>query len=134
MFSETSLESTMRAHASAVRHRLRNPAPIRPQPKPETPVIKNSGYRVPRMANRPYSIKWREIVASTAGRHGLTEKDLLSPDRYVPTVRARAEAMWLMHRYTDMTISAIGKRFGRDHTTVLHNLRKNGPTIEARFA
>ena len=90
-----SIEAQMRAHAAQVRYRLRNARPKAPEPlpEPETPSFKNSGFVFVETANRPYSSRWREIMANTSARYGVSEQELLGPQRTKEIVHARAEAM-----------------------------------------
>ncbi|WP_456705579.1 helix-turn-helix domain-containing protein [Bradyrhizobium sp. USDA 4452] len=59
----------------------------------------------------------------------ITMADLKSARRTALVVRARQLAMYLAKRVTSKSLPEIGRRFGgRDHTTVLHAVRK----IEAK--
>jgi len=52
-------------------------------------------------------------------------RDLLSPRRTDSIVRPRQIAMYLSHEMTTKSYPELGRRFGgRDHTTVLHGVRK----------
>ncbi len=55
---------------------------------------------------------------------------LLSAQRAVRLVFARQVSMYLLKRQIGLSLAAIGERYGRDHTTVLHAVR----AIEARRA
>lgn len=55
---------------------------------------------------------------------------LLSSQRNVRLVFARQVSMYLMRKRIGLAFAAIGERYGRDHTTVLHAVR----AIEARRA
>lgn len=64
------------------------------------------------------------IARSVAKKHHISFTDLISARRSVHLVRARQEAMWLMRKYTVLSLPHIGKILGnRDHTTVLHGIR-----------
>lgn len=68
-----------------------------------------------------------EIVLEVLQSHpGITVADLKGPRRGVPVVRARMEAIYAVRtQRPDMSLPAIGRWFGgRDHTTVLHSVRK----------
>ncbi len=58
------------------------------------------------------------------------EAALLSAQRNARLVFARQVAMYLMRKQIGLALAAIGERYGRDHTTVLHAVR----AIEARRA
>lgn len=75
------------------------------------------------------------MVCRIARRHGLTRADLTGPSRLRTIVRVRMLAMAVLaRRFPDMSLKQIGRHFGgRDHTTVLHALRKmNGPGYSHR--
>lgn len=66
-----------------------------------------------------------EIARAVAAHHGMTRADLISQCRSVSIVRARQIAMYLAKALTPHSLPEIGRRFGnRDHTTVLHALRR----------
>lgn len=68
-----------------------------------------------------------DIVYEVLASHpGITVADLKGPRRSTPIVRARMEAVYAVRmQRPDMSYPAIGRWFGgRDHTTVLHSVRK----------
>jgi chromosomal replication initiator protein len=73
-------------------------------------------------ARRPDAHQVQEAVAA---RLDLTVDDLLSPNRTAPVARARQLAMYLTRELTDLSLPAIADAFNRrDHTTVLHAIRR----------
>lgn len=76
---------------------------------------------------------WKLIIAEVADAHDVLIADLLSPRRAVRLVHARHEAMWRLRNETTMSLPMIGKRLGgRDHTTVLHGIRKHEERLGAK--
>lgn len=69
---------------------------------------------------------WRFLLALTALRTKIPAKAIISEARTADVVAARSEAIALVHLHTQGSLPAIGKLFNRDHTTVLHTLRKLG--------
>ncbi len=66
-----------------------------------------------------------EIQKATAEQFGLKQSDLISPGRARALARPRQAAMWLAKQLTTRSLPDIGRRFGgRDHTTVLHAVRR----------
>jgi chromosomal replication initiator protein len=65
-------------------------------------------------------------IQSTAARYfGVTRSELLSTSRHSSIVLPRHVAMYLAKEMTTSSLPEIGRRFGgRDHTTVLHGVRK----------
>lgn len=73
----------------------------------------------------------RRIIAQVAAWHGLTYSDIIGPGRTAPLVLARQDAMVAVDlavraRGTTLSLPALGRIFKRDHTTLLHSLRKRG--------
>ena len=66
----------------------------------------------------------RHIIAQVSADLGVTVPDMISDGRLEPVMLARRQAMWLIARDTQMSLPAIGKLFNRDHTTVLHAIRR----------
>jgi chromosomal replication initiator protein len=65
------------------------------------------------------------IQEATSGALQLVQTDLTSAKRGRQVVYARQVAMYLCRELTDLSLPAIGQRFGgRDHTTVLHAHRQ----------
>lgn len=66
-----------------------------------------------------------EIQKTVADHFGLKQADLLSERRTRSVARPRQIAMYLCKQHTTRSYPDIGRRFGgRDHTTVLHGVRK----------
>lgn len=70
--------------------------------------------------------KLRLILAAVAFKHGVSVNDLKAKRRDKIAARARHEAMWRVKKKTLFSFPKIGRVFGgRDHTTVLHGVRKH---------
>jgi len=68
-----------------------------------------------------------EIQKTVAEHFQLKQTDLLSDRRNRAVARPRQIAMYLCKQHTTRSYPDIGRRFGgRDHTTVLHGVRKVG--------
>jgi chromosomal replication initiation ATPase DnaA len=63
------------------------------------------------------------VIQSAANLYGVTAEAVLSPSRDAQDVRARQAACWLL-RARGLTLPAIGRALGRDHTTVLYACNK----------
>jgi chromosomal replication initiator protein len=73
----------------------------------------------------PRKVKIEEIQRVVARRYNVSRGDLLSSRRTANVVRPRQIAMYLAKTLTLRSLPEIGRRFGgRDHTTVLHAVRK----------
>ena len=66
-----------------------------------------------------------DIQKATAEHYGMKQADLISERRNRAIARPRQAAMWLAKQLTTRSLPDIGRRFGgRDHTTVLHAVRR----------
>jgi chromosomal replication initiator protein len=66
-----------------------------------------------------------EIQKATAEHFALKQADLISERRNRAIARPRQAAMWVAKQLTTRSLPDIGRRFGgRDHTTVLHAVRR----------
>jgi chromosomal replication initiator protein len=73
----------------------------------------------------PRRVKIEDIQKVVASHFNVSKTDLLSARRTRAIVRPRQIAMYLAKTMTPRSFPEIGKRFGnRDHTTVLHAVRK----------
>ena len=73
----------------------------------------------------PRRVKIEEIQKLVASRYNVSRTDILSERRTAAVVRPRQIAMYLSKVLTPRSLPEIGRRFGgRDHTTVLHAVRK----------
>ena len=143
MTSSTSPHTAVRAesllrHYAEVRARLMN-FPVKVKEKP--PVKMLVAIQEEPMAPLPVVLdtvplnmlttpSWRFLVALAAVRHGVSSEDILGPRRVRTLIVARCDAMGLMYQHTPASLPRIGLCLNRDHTTVLHALRKIGKTFK----
>ncbi len=73
----------------------------------------------------PKRVRVDDILRIVAKHYNVTRADLLSQRRTANVVKPRQVAMYLAKTLTLRSLPEIGRRFGgRDHTTVLHAVRK----------
>src|SRR6266581_5949048 len=73
----------------------------------------------------PKRVRIEDIQRTVARQYNVSRADLLSSRRTANVVRPRQIAMYLAKTLTLRSLPEIGRRFGgRDHTTVLHAVRK----------
>ena len=73
----------------------------------------------------PKKVKIEDIQRLVANHYNVSRADILSSRRTATVVRPRQIAMYLSKQLTLRSLPEIGRRFGgRDHTTVLHAVRK----------
>ncbi|RUA05238.1 MAG: chromosomal replication initiator protein DnaA [Gammaproteobacteria bacterium] len=72
-----------------------------------------------------------DIQKESAKHYGVIVSDLSSSSRKQNIVLARQMAMFITHEMTSLSLSKIGKNFGgRDHSTVLHAIKKIKQKVE----
>jgi chromosomal replication initiation ATPase DnaA len=73
----------------------------------------------------PKKVKIEDVQKLVASHFNVSRGDILSARRTANVVRPRQIAMYLSKLLTPRSLPEIGRRFGgRDHTTVLHAVRK----------
>ena len=83
----------------------------------------------------PKRVKIEDIQRTVARQYNVSRADLLSSRRTANVVRPRQIAMYLAKTLTLRSLPEIGRRFGgRDHTTVLHAVRKIEGLVDTDFA
>lgn len=73
---------------------------------------------------KPEPIKIDTIIDEVAKTYNVSRQDILSNRRTSDLVLARQVAMYISKQTTDLSFKAIGEEFGKDHTTVLYNVRR----------
>ena len=122
------------------------PAPKPPRPRPVSPFVAVKERRKHKLFLRAieeideygnivvhelFTPPWKRIACEVAAKHQVSMTDLFSARRDQMVVRARHEIFWRCRYETTMSLPQIGKRFGdRDHTTVLHGIRKHTQRME----
>jgi hypothetical protein len=113
------------------------------EPEPEQPsepvlILAPRPLRILSIEGEPQEPKERwyrveDIIRAVRFRTGVTTRDLLSARRTANVVLPRQIAMYIAKTLTIKSLPEIGRRFGgRDHTTVLHAVRKVRALMEAQ--
>jgi chromosomal replication initiation ATPase DnaA len=70
----------------------------------------------------------REVLAEH--HHGISIGELLGDSRARPIVRARQHVWWeIRNQRPDAAITAIARRFNRDHSSIHHGIKMHGARI-----
>ena len=74
-----------------------------------------------------------ELILEVVTEHfGITEEQIMSKSRSSDIAKPRQISMYLCKKLTDLPLDAIGQLLGgRDHSTVIHGVRKISEEIEA---
>ena len=100
-------------------------SPIRSPAPPLTVEAAEIAIRDLIRAREPKRVKIEDIQKLVASHYSVTRADILSSRRTATVVKPRQVAMYLSKALTLRSLPEIGRRFGgRDHTTVLHAVRK----------
>ena len=93
------------------------------QNKPMETFAKEKGKAPLDMLLEPSS---RFLIKLACIRHGVSQRNMMGKSRNVQIAAARHDAIGLVYQHTKNSMPAVGRLFKRDHTTVLHSLRKLG--------
>jgi chromosomal replication initiator protein len=74
------------------------------------------------MANN--ALKMLEVIGYTCAEAEITQQELLGRSRINRIVIPRQVAQYLSHVLHNVKIVEIGRFFGNDHSTIIHNIRK----------
>lgn len=77
-----------------------------------------------RRAARETKSNWRRIVYDVCKRRGLVFEDVVGPSKHRDLTIARFECWYRIRQETAYSFPQIAKFFGRDHSTVLHGVRR----------
>lgn len=64
--------------------------------------------------------RWEVMLAEVAEKHGVTSGDILGRERIRKIVAARHEICRRLHAELGIGYKEIGRRLGRDHTSVMY--------------
>lgn len=67
----------------------------------------------------------REVIEEVAQRHDIPVGLIYAQDRRKAISTVRHEAYYLVHRDFGLSYPEVGRIFDRDHTTILHGVRKH---------
>jgi chromosomal replication initiation ATPase DnaA len=98
--------------------------PVHPNPLPPIPnhiIAQAANVAFPKYLSRVEAIQRSTLTEFPT----MTVMDIRSQRRTKAVVRARQIAMYLAKTMTEQSLPELGRRFGgRDHTTILHGVRK----------
>lgn len=104
--------------------------PPAPKPEPAVPAVKPIWFSIIEAGPRRYYIQ--EIQLAVCEHFGITMLDLNSARRTRSLTVPRQIGFYLCKHMTSRSLPEIGRRFGdKDHTTVLHGVRKITSLLEA---
>lgn len=104
-----------------------------PKPRPLSPFSKTrmeeqieAAVAAAVAAGPPVEIPaWRKILMQVSEKHGVPLEVIVGFGRSKDIVPARYEAAYRMVTELGMSLPAAGRRLNRDHTTILHGVRRH---------
>jgi hypothetical protein len=112
-----------RAHYRAVRARIAGTRPAPPPPPAPRQALPPPPAPPDPVARLPVSDRTRQSLRHVLAAYGATWDDVTGPAHHARTVTMRRAVYWLMH-CNGFSLSRIGALTHRDHTSILHGLKK----------
>lgn len=132
------------AHPHEIRLKRFNPLPSqRPhQASPREPIPKPKRTQLVFGDElSAYDLVARKIINAVSERSGLTVGLIISPSRKYTNAYWRHLAIALIRKHTELSAQQIGQIFSRDHSTILHAVKRGNEskpediaTVEAMLA
>lgn len=107
--------------------------PIPPEAPPTPPIENLPGvleYPTPdpqvtldTLSPEPKLLKIKSILRAVSHHYGIPIPVIRGDSRRAIDVKPRHVVFYIASRHTGLSIAAIGRRFNRDHTTILHAVR-----------
>lgn len=134
---EYTTAADVRRGATEVRRRLmalkksEPPAPVPPPPEPEPLAAEAEQQQAPQeAAEAEQRVSVRTIQQEVARFYRVSFDEMLSERRHWNIRHPRQVAYYLARTMTLQSLPDIGRRFRRDHTTIMHGLAKIRAMIE----
>lgn len=72
-----------------------------------------------------------DIIMETAEEFGVSRAAVLGASRAANSVRPRFAAIWLIReKLSERTLTEIGRKFNRDHTSIMHAVTRAGEMLD----
>jgi hypothetical protein len=100
------------------------PAPVADDASPSRDILRVA-------SETPRRAKIKEIIREVCAEYGVNEMDVLSHRRGQRFTRPRQKICYRLRLETTLSMPSIGRFMNRDHTSVLHSIRKAEALIAA---
>ena len=94
----------------------------------------SDGYMDEAVHSRRHNLSAKQLIDKVAKYYDLNSKDLLGSSRIKNIKSARQVAMFLMSEELDYSTVKIGTEFNKDHTTVMHGIKKIKQDLKVDFS
>ncbi len=81
------------------------------------------------VGSEPVTVTIDKILTMVSQKYGITVEDIKSRKRTSNVASARHISVYIIKKLTDRSLPAIGRVFGRDHTTIINSIE----TVEKRM-
>jgi chromosomal replication initiator protein len=95
--------------------------------------IINDGYLDNEHYRKTKAISPKQVIDKVAKFYDLSSKDLLGISRVAQIKTPRQIAMYLMNEELGLSTVRIGREFSKDHTTIMHGIKKIKTDMKADF-
>lgn len=120
------IHASLASHYAEVRRRLYG-HPVR-----EVMVPRAVAPPMPSRKGRIMPLSPGEIIRRVAKWYGVTPDDIVGNSRTRRIVEARQCAVYWVHTRMNLSAGAVGRRFNRDHATILHSIKAHVARRKAR--
>jgi len=72
-----------------------------------------------------YVPPWKQVILDVCKKHKVSYADVLGEGRTHKVVKARQEVYYRLKVERNMSYSAVGKRLGKDHSTIMYGVSKH---------
>lgn len=123
-------QQTLQEHYKAIRARLMpSPKPVVRVSRPAPPPVieeKKVEPTVTSVEDKPdvSHLSRAQIVKMCADEYGVRPEDIFSAKRHTKIMLARRKAAWLLYSRGNVSTTMVGDYLKKDHTTILHALRR----------
>jgi hypothetical protein len=107
------------------------PAPevvhVEPEPAPLPPIVARQfteAHQVLRAAKISVVPRWKEILREVCAKHKIHPEAVTGNSRQAPLVKCRREVYWRLRTELGMSLSQIGLKLNKDHTSVLYGVNE----------
>ena len=102
------------------------PAHFYNEPRPRQPIKTYAP-----KSHRKMVVRIGDVIQAAMSVFIVTKAELLGPCRSARFVRARHVAWYICRKHTKASLPALGRRFGKDHTSILYGIQKIESNLEA---
>lgn len=100
---------------------------VEPEPAPLPPIVARQfteAHQLLRAARISPLARWKEILRDVCAKHKIHPEAVTGNSRQAPLVKCRREVYWRLRTELGMSLSQIGNKLNKDHTSVLYGVKE----------